>query len=168
MPLARFHGRRHRSRRQPGLADGDVTAEAIRDWSVIADNPPIASSGSVTTTENQAVDGRLEASDPDPGQSLTYTIVSTPAHGEVALDGSTGAFSYTPGRNFSGSDEFTFKANDGYLDSNVATESLSVEAAPPTSPPAHGGGGASAPIWLALLLGCFGFRRRPRKGPAPD
>jgi hypothetical protein len=39
-----------------------------------------------------------------------------------------GTFSYTPVPNFNGSDSFSFKASDGALDSNVATESLTVNA----------------------------------------
>src|SRR5262249_12978705 len=35
-------------------------------------------------------------------------------------------FTYTPAANYNGSDSFTFKANDGQADSNVATESITV------------------------------------------
>ena len=42
---------------------------------------------------------------------------------------STGAFTYTPTANYSGSDSFTFKTNDGTSDSNTATVSLTVAAA---------------------------------------
>src|SRR5438093_8238476 len=38
------------------------------------------------------------------------------------------SFSYTPDANFNGSDSFTYKANDGTLDSNVATVSITVNA----------------------------------------
>jgi hypothetical protein len=40
-----------------------------------------------------------------------------------------GSFSYTPAANFSGSDSFTYKANDGQSDSNVATVSITVVSA---------------------------------------
>jgi hypothetical protein len=39
-----------------------------------------------------------------------------------------GAYSYTPAANFSGSDIFTFKANDGSADSNTATVTVTVAA----------------------------------------
>jgi Cadherin-like domain len=39
-----------------------------------------------------------------------------------------GTFIYTPAHDFNGSNSFSFKANDGTLDSNTATESLSVSA----------------------------------------
>jgi large repetitive protein len=37
-----------------------------------------------------------------------------------------GSFSYTPNLNFNGSDSFTYKANDGTADSNVATVTITV------------------------------------------
>ncbi|MGH8428590.1 MAG: hypothetical protein ACRES7_11555, partial [Gammaproteobacteria bacterium] len=45
---------------------------------VIADNPPVAQDGTLTTTENTAASGTLIASDPD-GDALTYSIVTQPA-----------------------------------------------------------------------------------------
>src|SRR5207245_11499978 len=37
-----------------------------------------------------------------------------------------GSFTYTPAANFNGSDSFTYKANDGLLDSNMATVALTI------------------------------------------
>ena len=59
------------------------------------------------------------------GNPLTAILVAGPAHGSVVLN-PNGSFSYTPGANFNGSDSFTYKANDGALDSNVATVSIAV------------------------------------------
>ena len=39
-----------------------------------------------------------------------------------------GTFIYTPAHDFNGSDNFSFKASDGTLDSSVATESPAVSA----------------------------------------
>src|SRR5262249_11674707 len=55
---------------------------------------------------------------------LTFTIVSGPAHG--TLTGTPPTVSYQPAANYNGSDSFTFKANDGELDSNVATATITV------------------------------------------
>jgi subtilase family serine protease len=102
-----------------------------------SNNPPVASNGSVTTNENTAVNGTLSASDQD-GDSLTFSIVSQPSHGSVTITNSaTGAFTYTPNNNYTGSDSFTFKANDGQADSNTATESVTVNST---------GGGNHAPV----------------------
>src|SRR5439155_21652601 len=65
----------------------------------------------------------LTASDPD-GNPLTFATTSTPAHG--SLSGTAPNLTYTPNAGFFGTDSFTFKANDGLLDSNVATVSITV------------------------------------------
>lgn len=59
--------------------------------------------------------------DKDP---LTAILVSPPSHGSVELN-PDGTFTYLIGDDFSGSDHFTYKANDGMADSNVATVSIS-------------------------------------------
>lgn len=59
---------------------------------------------------------------------LTAVLVSGPAHGTLTLN-PDGSFTYTPSANFSGADSFTYKANDGQADSNVATVSLTVVSA---------------------------------------
>src|SRR3989441_12811831 len=53
---------------------------------------------------------------------LTAVVVTGPSHGALTLD-ADGGFTYTPAANFNGSDSFTYKANDGLLDSDVATRS---------------------------------------------
>src|SRR6185436_12616660 len=53
-------------------------------------------------------------------------IVSPPSHG--SLTGSAPNVTYTSAANYNGSDSFTFKANDGTLDSNVATVTLTITA----------------------------------------
>jgi VCBS repeat-containing protein len=55
----------------------------------------------------------------------TAILVAGPAHGTVALN-ADGSLTYTPAAGFSGADRFTYKANDGQADSNVATVSLTV------------------------------------------
>ncbi|HEX8939789.1 MAG TPA: cadherin-like domain-containing protein, partial [Candidatus Limnocylindrales bacterium] len=47
-----------------------------------------------------------------------------PAHG--SLSGSAPNLTYTPALNYNGPDSFTFKANDGTVDSNTATVSITV------------------------------------------
>ena len=54
--------------------------------------------------------------------------VTCPAHGTAALitSGRRRKILYTPNANYCGPDSFTYKANDGDLDSNVATVSIDV------------------------------------------
>jgi probable HAF family extracellular repeat protein len=98
------------------------------------DRPPVASSLSMTTPQDTAVAVTLTGSDPD-GDAVTFIVVTGPTHG--SLSGTPPALTYTPATGFSGSDTFTFKLVASGADSNLATVSLAVSAAPtpPTSPP---------------------------------
>src|SRR6185436_9179523 len=77
------------------------------------------------TDQDTAVGITLQATDPD-ADTLTYAIVTGPAHG--SLSGSGANRTYTPNAGYFGPDSFTFKANDGSLDSNTATVSITVKA----------------------------------------
>ena len=91
---------------------------------------PVASNGSGTTTVDTPLIGAVTATDVD-NASLTFSVVSGPTHGSLSsFNVSTGEFTYTPADSYYGPDSFTFKANDGTVDSNVATFSIKVNAAP--------------------------------------
>ena len=96
-----------------------------------ANQPPTCSNVPVTTPEDTGVAVNLNCTDPD-GNPLTYSIVAGPAHG--SLSGSGASRTYTPAANYNGPDSFTYKANDGTVDSNTATASITVTAVndPPT------------------------------------
>ena len=57
--------------------------------------------------------------------ALTSTVVTNPVHGSLTLN-SDGSFTYVPTLNFTGTDAFTYRANDGTVDSNVALVEISV------------------------------------------
>jgi hypothetical protein len=59
------------------------------------------------------------------GDPLSAGLVSGTANGVLSLNGD-GSFSYTPSPNFNGLDSFTYVANDGLADSNVATVTITV------------------------------------------
>ena len=90
---------------------------------ILGNNAPVASGQSVSTDEDTMIQITLEATDVD-GDPLTYTIVTQPANGTAVLTGNT--VDYTPDGNYNGPDSFTFTANDGTTDSNVATVSIDV------------------------------------------
>ena len=81
---------------------------------------PTANNTSATTPAGISVAIPLTAS------SSSLRIVSQPAHGTVALTGTTATYYPEPG--YAGSDRFTFAANNGYNDSNLATVSIQVTA----------------------------------------
>src|SRR6266542_4004659 len=83
-----------------------------------ANNVPVAADQSVTTDQDTPKDITLSATDTD-GDPLTFQIVTPPANGTVT--GTPPDVTYTPNSSYTGLDTFTFKANDGQDDSNVAT-----------------------------------------------
>ncbi len=84
---------------------------------------PIANAQNVTVAENGSLAITLTGSDQE-NTALTFVVVTAPAHG--TLSGTAPNLTYTPNTNFSGSDSLAFKANDGILDSAVATISITV------------------------------------------
>lgn len=90
----------------------------------MAGNPsPVAVNGSATANEDSNAAILLSAIDPN-NDSLTYSIVTPPQHG--TLVGTAPNLTYLPAANYFGSDSFTFLANDGSSQSNIATFSLIV------------------------------------------
>src|SRR5439155_1828217 len=90
---------------------------------------PVAQDGTLTTAEDTLATGTLIATDVE-NSTLTYSVVSQAnAHGTVTITNvNTGAYSYSPAANYNGPASFTFKANDGTVDSNTATISITVTA----------------------------------------
>ena len=104
---------------------------------------PAAADGTLTTAEDTAKAGTVAATDVD-GDRLTYRVVAGPAHGTLtAFDPANGDFTYLPGPNYNGLDGFTFKANDGTVDSNTAAVAIAVTPVN-DAPVAAGGGGTTA------------------------
>ncbi len=88
---------------------------------------PIAQDGSVTTSQNQQLNIKLNANDAD-GDNLSFTIVDDPSNGQLGnVKPSTNTVTYTPDEDYSGEDHFTFILNDGTSDSKEATVSIMVE-----------------------------------------
>jgi hypothetical protein len=85
-----------------------------------------------TTDEDTAlsvsVANGVLANDTDPTfDPLNAILVTDASNGSLTLN-ADGSFSYTPNADFSGTDSFTYKANDGTNDSNVATATIFVRA----------------------------------------
>ncbi|BBO85622.1 hypothetical protein DSCO28_61880 [Desulfosarcina ovata subsp. sediminis] len=97
---------------------------AVNDTYPVAEDTPL----------NVAAPGVLgNDSDPD-GDPLTVGLVSDVSAGILNLN-IDGSFSYTPNLNFNGADQFTYVANDGALNSNVATVTINVGANGGTNDP---------------------------------
>jgi len=112
-----------------GSADSNVATVSITVTPV--NDAPVANNDAYTTTEDTPLTAGAPgvlANDTDvDGDALSAVLVSGPAHGALSLN-ANGSFTYTPASNYNGADSFTYKANDGSADSNVATVNITVTA----------------------------------------
>ncbi|MGD2095266.1 MAG: Ig-like domain-containing protein [Phycisphaerales bacterium] len=113
------------------LNDGKMnSAPAKVSINVNQNRPPVAKPSSVTTEEDAPVAINLTGTDPDM-DPLTYSIIMAPFNGK--LSGTEPNLTYTPKKDFSGLDNFTFKVNDGISDSAYAT--VLIKISPSNDPP---------------------------------
>ncbi|QAA32623.1 hypothetical protein C1I91_13800 [Clostridium manihotivorum] len=77
---------------------------------------------------NKPVSDKLIGEDKD-GDSLTYSKVSNPSNGTVIVN-EDGTWTYTPNKDFSGTDSFTVKAADGHGGTAISTISVTVNTPP--------------------------------------
>jgi hypothetical protein len=89
-----------------------------------SNSPPIANNQAITLNKNTQQSITLTATDPN-NDALTYAVVTQPTHG--TLTGTAPNLSYSPDTDYVGTDSFTFKVNDGTVDSNTATVSITVQ-----------------------------------------
>ncbi|MGB9624267.1 MAG: Ig-like domain-containing protein, partial [Phycisphaerae bacterium] len=108
-----------------------------------ANTAPTAAAVSDLTTPDTAVSLTLDATDVD-GDALSYVIATLPSSGTVKVGDATLAsgdlpytipdggkvVTYTPAATTHGSVTFTYKANDGTVDSSAATVTVIVNQAP--------------------------------------
>lgn len=119
------------------VSDGTLASFATVTISQAANRAPRAADDSFTTAEDTllvADGGGVLANDNEPdGNSLSASLVSGPAHGQLTLYAS-GSFQYLPNSNYNGPDSFVYRASDGQL-SSTATVGLMVAALndPPTA-----------------------------------
>ncbi len=105
---------------------------------IIDNSVPVANDDAYNAEEDKSLTvaspGVLGNDDDPEGDLLNAVLVDDPSTGTLtfSIDGS---FTYTPNSGFSGTDAFTYKANDGKLDSNIATVTITVK--PSASQTAH-------------------------------
>ena len=110
-----------------GTADSNIATVTIDV--ICVNDAPVADNDNYSTNEdtvlNEAAPGVLgEDTDVD-GDSLTAVLDTTTTNGTLTLN-ADGSFDYTPTPDYCGSDSFTYHANDGTADSNIATVMLDV------------------------------------------
>ena len=122
-PVAADQGARFRAvfTNEAGTATSQVATLSVN-------SAPVADDLSVSTTYQTPLPLTLPASDPD-DDTLTYKV-EDPKHGKLAQSGTGSSFTYTPDDDYSGTDSFTYTANDGTADSQPGTVSIAVAAKP--------------------------------------
>ena len=98
---------------------------------------PVAASDTYVVVEDNVLevnedDGVLDNDTDADGDSITATVVDQPIHGVLEFN-ADGSFVYTPEANFSGTDGFTYLANDGQASSGLVTVEINVD--PVNDPP---------------------------------
>ena len=101
-------------------------------------NKPVANNDQYPVDENTSLtvnssDGILNNDSDAEYDTLTAILQSQPTHGTLTLN-PDGSFVYTPNTDYRGPDSFTYVANDGTADSNIATVSIQVNASNPSEP----------------------------------
>ncbi len=99
-----------------------ITVNAVND-------APVADGDSYSTYEDTplstVVPGVLDGDTDVEGDVLTAVLDTTTSNGSLTLN-SDGSFNYTPNADYCGLDNFTYHANDGTADSNIATVTIDV------------------------------------------
>lgn len=110
-----------------GTADSDPATVRITVLGV--NDGPVANADTYTTDEDRALEiaapGVLNNDQDAEDDLLRAVLLALPAHGVLNLN-SDGSFLYTPDPNYSGADQFTYRAYDAFYGSAAATVTISV------------------------------------------
>jgi VCBS repeat-containing protein len=106
-------------------ATGTTAPATVSIVIAAVNDAPVAAPQAVSVSEDGTFSGTVSAFDPDAGDSVTFALVSGPAHGTLAFN-PDGSFTYTPNADYYGDDSFAFTATDGTLVSNEALVSITV------------------------------------------
>jgi hypothetical protein len=77
-------------------------------------HPPMPDPKSVKTNENTPIEITLTGTDPDPGDTITFTILDRPLHGTISVGSTPNSIKYTPMTGYVGPDAFTYMATDNH------------------------------------------------------
>ena len=102
-----------------------ITINPVNDAPIaVDDSTTVDEGGTVTILDSTETSVLGNDSDPE-NDPLTASLVAGPLHGSVTLN-SEGTFSYTHDGSETTSDNFTYRANDGSLESALATVTLTI------------------------------------------
>ncbi|HVL70185.1 MAG TPA: Ig-like domain-containing protein [Vicinamibacterales bacterium] len=105
---------------------GALSSNTVEMNWVPRNTPPVAEDDAYTTDEDTALSANVTGNDTDAdGDALTATLVSGVSNGTLVFN-ADGSFVYTPAADWFGTDSFTYQLNDGTVDGNVATVTITV------------------------------------------
>jgi autotransporter-associated beta strand protein len=123
------------------------------DVALVRNNNVTANNDNATTLEDVAVSGNVKTNDIDLDQDGVAETVTGPLHGTLTwTNAATGAFTYLPAANWSGTETITYRLNDGEFQSAPATLTIVVTpvADLPTLVVANATGGENVAIPLSI------------------
>jgi methionine-rich copper-binding protein CopC len=95
---------------------------------------PVANDDTASTLENEATTINVLANDTDvDGNTLTISSVAQPANGQVVIQSGGKNIQYTPNKNFSGSEVFSYTISDGQGGTATAKVTVTVTDVPLTA-----------------------------------
>ena len=108
----------------------DGTSQTVTVTLTGVNDAPVAVADSVTISEDAAATIISVLSNDTDAEETTLTTVSGKTNGSngTVTNNGDGTVSYTPTANFSGTDTFQYKTNDGTVDSALATVTVTVSA----------------------------------------
>jgi hypothetical protein len=115
-----------------------TTPNQTRSFNAVPSGPaPVAQDQpDVKTSQKTPVVITFHAMDPNPNANLQAQIVSQPKHGKLGnVDQAAGKVTYTSNPDYTGNDSFTFKVNNGKIDSNAATVKIAIQTSNSTTGP---------------------------------
>jgi len=125
-----------------GTDNSNIATVNITINAVAVNIPPVANADSYNTDQdtqlNIAAPGVLGNDNDADGDPMTAALDTDVTNGTLTLN-ADGSFSYTPTSGYSGSDSFTYHANDGTDNSNIATVSITVNQVVPNTAPVAAG-----------------------------
>ena len=126
MPNANYYGE---DKIKVQVSDNSLTDEAeVKITIHPVNDEPVAKAQQLKMFEDQSITIVLNGTDTE-NLPLNYSITNKPAHGEITmLSGNIPAeIVYTPVSDYNGKDSFDFVVNDGQLDSDLSTITISIK-----------------------------------------
>lgn len=130
-----------------GDGNGGTATATVHVTVTNVNDPPVAQPDAYSmdqdTTLTVPAPGVLANDSDVDGDALTAAHFTSPSHGTLASS-ANGGFVYTPNASFTGTDSFSYSANDGTVDSNTALVTITVR---DTQPPALSASVATGTLW---------------------